>query len=362
MRIALIGPTHPYKGGGARHTTELAHRLAAAGHDTVLESWRAQYPRSLYPGQQTVAAPEAPPYPRTRCELAWNRPDGWWRTGRRIADEADLVILTLVSPVQVPPYLGLLHGLRTAHRPPTTVAVCHNVLPHERRMFDVPLVRALLRRVDTVLTHSPDEQSHARQLLGGRAESVHHADLPPHLPDTHRAPAPRTVLRRLLFLGMVRPYKGVDLLVQALAAGPADVCLTVAGEFWGGSTYLRRLAEGLDLGDRVEFRAGYVPAAEVPHLFDQADALVLPYRSATATQNVWWAFEHNRPVIATRTGTLPRHVRDGVDGLICEPNNVTDLARTLNRFYEPGEPQRLAAAVRRVDPEVYWQRYLSALI
>ena len=74
MRIALIGPAHPYKGGGARHTTELAHRLAAAGHDVIIESWRAQYPARLYPGQQTVDVAEGAP---TRAPTA-----GWPGTGR----------------------------------------------------------------------------------------------------------------------------------------------------------------------------------------------------------------------------------------------------------------------------------------
>ena len=71
MKIALVGPAHPYKGGGARHTTELAHRLADQGHDVIIESWRAQYPGRLYPGQQTVDVPEGEPYPRTRRRLAW---------------------------------------------------------------------------------------------------------------------------------------------------------------------------------------------------------------------------------------------------------------------------------------------------
>ena len=110
MRIALIGPAHPYKGGGARHTTELAHRLAAAGHDVVIESWRAQYPRRLYPGQQTVDVAEGEPYPRTHRRLAWYRPDGWLAAGRRLAS-ADLVVFALLTPLQVPPYLAVLAGL-----------------------------------------------------------------------------------------------------------------------------------------------------------------------------------------------------------------------------------------------------------
>ncbi|MEU9840147.1 hypothetical protein AB0C69_13095, partial [Actinomadura sp. NPDC048032] len=111
MRVAIVGPAFPYKGGGARHTTELAHRLAAAGHDVVIESWRAQYPSFLYPGQQTISEPEGDPFPGTRRRLDWRRPDGWWRTGRALS-ECDLVVLVVLSTVQVPSYLGILAGLR----------------------------------------------------------------------------------------------------------------------------------------------------------------------------------------------------------------------------------------------------------
>jgi len=150
VKIAIIGPAHPYKGGGARHTTELAHRLAAAGHDVIIESWRAQYPARLYPGQQTVDVPEGAPYPRTRRRLAWYRPDGWLAEGRRLRG-ADLVVFAYLTPLQAPPYLAIMSRLGPKAK---TAVICHNVLPHERRPGDVPLTRALLTRADTVITHS----------------------------------------------------------------------------------------------------------------------------------------------------------------------------------------------------------------
>ncbi|MCY9785594.1 glycosyltransferase family 4 protein [Nocardiopsis sp. EMB25] len=363
-RVALVGPAHPYKGGGARHTTELAHRLRALGHPTAVESWRAQYPAALYPGRQTITDPEGEPYPDTRHDLAWYRPDGWWRTGRRLAGTADLVVLTLFSPVQVPAYLGVLAGVRSRRADTRVVALCHNVLPHERRAVDVSLTRALLRRVDAVVTHSPDQALLAEGLRGaGRPRPVV-AHMPPHLPETGGPlPAAPGERRHLLFLGIVRPYKGVDVLLRALAAGaPEDVALTVAGEFWGGSGELAELAAELGVADRVRFREGYVPAADLPGLFADADAVVLPYRTATATQNVWLAHEHGAPVVATRAGTLADHVREGVDGLLCAPDDVGDLARALKEFYAPGEPERLRAGVRPVDAEPYWRAYTGRLL
>ncbi|WP_131737846.1 glycosyltransferase family 4 protein [Actinomadura roseirufa] len=360
-RIAVVGPAFPYKGGGAHHTTELAHRLAAAGHEVVLESWRAQYPGFLYPGTQTISEPEGEPFPGTRHRLDWRRPDGWWRTGRSLRS-CDLVVLAVLSPVQVPAYLGILAGV--GRRTPA-VALCHNVLPHERKPYDVPLMKRLLRRADGVLVHSAAQADLARGLTD---RPVRFAEMPAHLPGGHAEGAGRPaghgdgkVHRRLLFFGMVRPYKGLDVLLRALAAGPGDVALTVAGEFWGGLDETEELVRTLGLEGRVDLRPGYVPAADVPGLFAAADALVLPYRSATASQNVWMAHEHGVPVIATDVGGFAGQVRDGVDGVICAPDDVAALTGALERFYAPGEPERLRSGVRPVDHGPMWTAYLDAL-
>jgi glycosyltransferase involved in cell wall biosynthesis len=386
MRIALVGPAHPYKGGGARHTTELAHRLAAAGHNVIIESWRAQYPARLYPGRQTLDIPEGKPYPRTYRRLAWNRPDGWAAAGRRLRS-ADLVVFALLTPVQVPAYLAILAGLGRRPGRPRTVVICHNVLPHERRPGDVTLIRTLLSHVDTVLVHSAGQAAEARQLVPDVPIVV--ARMPPHLPLAPGAPGgnggagsppqggsggmgpsrsggglggvvpPET---KLLFFGIVRPYKGLDVLLRALAQAPEHVTLTVAGEFWGGTGETDKLIAALGLQDRVTLRPGYVPADQIPALFEAADALVLPYREATASQNALLAFSYGVPVIATTAGALAEAVRDDVDGLTCAPGDVGDLARALTAISVPETAARLRSGVRAVDPEPYWAAYLRAVL
>jgi len=375
MRIALVGPAHPYKGGGARHTTELAHRLAAAGHNVVVESWRAQYPAWLYPGRQTLDAPEGRPYPRTYRRLAWNRPDGWAAEGRRLRS-ADLVVFALLTPLQVSAYLAILAGLGRRPGRPRTVVICHNVLPHERRPGDVALVRTLLSHVDTVLVHSAGQAAEARQLVPDVPIVV--ARMPPHLPfaasempaaehedlsaERSAVPASGQATCNLLFFGIVRPYKGLDVLLRALAQAPEQVTLTVAGEFWGGTGETDRLIAALGLQDRVTLQPGYVPADQIPALFEAADALVLPYREATASQNVVLAFSYGVPVIATTAGALAEAVRDGVDGLTCAPGDVDDLARALTAISVPETVASLRSGVRAVDPEPYWAAYLKALL
>jgi glycosyltransferase involved in cell wall biosynthesis len=355
----------------------------------IIESWRAQYPARLYPGQQTVDVPEGAPYPRTRRRLAWYRPDGWLAEGRRLRP-ADLVVFAYLTPLQAPPYLAIMSRLG---RTPKTAVICHNVLPHERRPGDVALTRALLRRADTVLTHSAAQAAQARELAPGT--TVRTVTMPPHLPvlargdDPPEPPAspsggthpprpplggthpPRPPLEgthppgpplRLLFFGIVRPYKGLDVLLRALAQAPPQVTLTVAGEFWGDSTEMDNLIAELGLAGRVTVRPGYVPADQIPALFGAADALVMPYREATASQNAQLAFAHGVPVITTTAGALADQVHDGVDGLTCAPEDEKDLLRTLEEISDPETARRLRAGVRPVDPEPGWAAYLRVLL
>ena len=361
MRIAVVGPTYPYKGGIAHHTTELAHRLAAAGHDVELVSWSAQYPEFLYPGVQRASddEPETPPFPKTRYPLSWKNPASWVLTGKRLG-AFDRIVLVFVTSVQAPAQLSMLAAMGAPARR-RTVALCHNVLPHERRFFDAPLTSALLKRVGSVLVHTPAQAELARGL---GAHDVKSADMPSHLPARPAAPptSPDEPLkRRLLFFGLVRPYKGVDVLLSALAGVP-DVALTIAGEFWGGvEAYAQRVRE-LGLSGRVTLESGYVPSRRIPELFAACDALTLPYRSGTATQNVQLAHAHGVPVIATRVGSLPAQVRDGVDGLLCEPDDADDLRRKIAHFYEPGVAAELRRNVPPVSSDAEWARYLPILL
>jgi hypothetical protein len=171
VRIALIGPARPDQGGVARHTTELAYRLAAAGHNVIIESWRASGPAAADP-----AAGE--PYPRTYRRLARYRPDGWIAAGRRLRS-ADLVVFALPSQARVPSYLSVLTALALGPDRPRTALICHAALPAA-----VPgeqgLTRTLLARADTVIVHSAAQAARARALAPEVPIVI--ARMPPHLP------------------------------------------------------------------------------------------------------------------------------------------------------------------------------------
>lgn len=362
MRIALIGPTHPYKGGIVHHTTELAHRLEQAGHDVALISWSAQYPALLYPGVQKAPAdkPETPPFKNTRYPLSWKNPLGWARVGRALR-KYDLVIFVFVTSIQAPAYLTMLKAMGTRRRA-KVLALCHNVLPHERKFFDVPLTRAILGKVDNVLVHTQAQAELAQSLTKA---TVITTEMPPHLPAKPATqPTPEASLNlthNLFFFGMVRKYKGVDNLLKAIAQVPG-VRVTIAGEVWGGTETYEQLIAALGIKDRVKLLTGYLPSQQIPELIAQSDALVLPYRSGTATQNVWLAFAHGKPVIATKVGSMAKQVRDSVDGLLCEPDDVPSLAAAIRTFYEPGVAEHLTRNVPPLPEDETWEAYIADMV
>jgi glycosyltransferase involved in cell wall biosynthesis len=364
VRIAVVGPGHPQKGGVALHTTALCRRLSAAGHDVAHVSWASSYPARLYPGALVVVGePETAPAARTSPELRWNAPLGWRRSGDRVA-AADLVVLVHVAAVQAPALLTIAR--RCARRGTRTVLVAHNVEAHEPRPGERALVARLVRGVDRVLVHTAQEAERARAM---GARDVVHVPLAPALPDSARADdhvAPRRPHDPPLALafGLVRPYKGIDLAIRALPHVPG-LRLLVAGEFWTEPSALAAVAAAHGVADRVELRPGYVGSADLPELFGEADLAVLPYRSATGSQQAALARAFGLPVVATRVGALEIDVHDGTDGLLCPPDDVASLAAALREALEPAVHERLAAGARAraaIADDAQWHDYLESIL
>jgi glycosyltransferase involved in cell wall biosynthesis len=360
MRIALVGPTHPYKGGIVHHTTELAHRLEKAGHNVDLISWSAQYPKILYPGVQRAAndKPETPPFGKTTYPLSWKNPAGWGIVGRKLR-AYDLVIFVFVTSVQAPAYLTMMKAMGNKHHT-RVMALCHNVLPHERKFFDVPLTKAVLGRVDQVLVHTAAQAELAHELTKA---VVTVAEMPPHLPAKPKGAIKTAgkLTHNLFFFGMVRKYKGVDNLLKAVAQVPG-VNVTIGGEVWGGTEKYDQLIAELGIQDRVTMITGYIPSQQIPELIAAADALVLPYRSGTATQNVWLAHAHGKPVIATTVGSMVSQVHNDIDGLLCKPDDVDSLAKAIKTFYEPGVAARLTKNVPALPEDEAWEAYIVDIV
>jgi glycosyltransferase involved in cell wall biosynthesis len=336
-RKTVIAAVYPLASGVAQFNTAMVRAMAQAGPVEVL-SWRRLYPPLLYRGQALDPSSPRSERPDAAFVLAWHNPRTWRQAVRRVGEfKAKAVILPWLHPVMTPPYRYLLR-----HVPDdvTRVVICHNVTPHESAPGVRSLSRATLRHADLIVIHASHQRAELASL--GLTSTPTLEAFHPRFEAQDFAPPPtaneRAAARAhhgnpdllLLTFGSIRPYKGVDLALDALARVDSglSVRLIVAGRSWGGMDALRAQAKRLGLNGRVEFRDRFIPNEEAALLFSAADASLLPYRSASQSGVVQLSFAYGRPVIATRVGGLPAAVTDGVDGILSEPDPDA-LARAI---------------------------------
>jgi glycosyltransferase involved in cell wall biosynthesis len=339
MRFVLVGPSAPLRGGIAIDNDALAQALSQAGHTVTQISFSRLYPNVLFPGRsQYDVTAGVVPSPAQPCIDSLN-PLSWWRTAHTIARaQPHVVTFQWWHPFFAPCYATIMARLQRAFPTASRVLISHNTRPHEPIPGQDAAVRLVARQCDGVIVHSRSEQNLMTTVAPGTV--VRLVDYP-LLPTVRVLPAREAAQRRLgvsgrvlLFFGYIRKYKGVDLLLRALAQMPADLSVTllIAGEFYDSLESYHTLIQGLGLTERVHIINRYIPEPEWPDLFGATDALVLPYRTASQSMSIALAYGFGKPVIVSRVGGLAEAVADGRTGLIAEPEPVA-LATAIQRFY-----------------------------
>ncbi len=370
MKAVLVGPIYPYRGGIAHHTAMLYRALVAREHQVSLYSFQRQYPRWLFPGR-TDRDPSALRLD-VECEYTLDslNPLTWWTTALAIrAGRPDVLILQWWVPFFAPMWMVLA---RVARRVGIRVLfICHNVLPHEQRPWDVWLTRRTLSLGDGFVVHSQDEKAQLLALLPGRR--VEAMPLPVFDLLADQAVARDEARRRLglpdespvlLFFGFVREYKGLRYLLEAMPAIRAeltDVRLLVVGEFWQDKQSYLKQVERLGIGQSVTIVDQYVSNEEMPVYFAAADVAVLPYTHVTQSAVVQLAFGFGLPVITTRVGGLAEVVADGETGLLIPPADPEALAHAIVRYFRDGLRADMVGHIEKRLPTFGWRRMVTAI-
>ena len=364
MRLVLLGPGHPFRGGVARTTTELVRSLQTRGHDVHFLTPRRQYPRWLYPGRSDLDRDACARLDGAEAVLDPLNPLSWSETKRRALDlDADAWIF----PYWTWAWAGLWRFLLRGERPPA-VAVVHNPADHDAGIRQRLAARLVLGRCQALFTHARALEKGLATVYFG-VPTASYPLPPPELDELPSADEARAALglpadrRVALFLGFIRPYKGVDLLLESIARLPAgsDWFLVVAGEPWGNlGDHLSQQVRRLGISDRVRLDLGWVPETEVPRLLAAADLVVLPYRSGSQSAVAPLALGAGVPVLSTAVGGLPEVVRHGVDGWLVAPGSVEELTQALEELDRP-RLAALAEGAREGRGRLTWNGYAEAL-
>ncbi|MBI3769326.1 MAG: glycosyltransferase family 4 protein [Deltaproteobacteria bacterium] len=381
MRLALIGPSAPLRGGIAQYHDRLAAALARRGHDVRRISYRRLYPRRFFPGRtqyETVdaAAVGGPAtLPPAVSLLDSIGPRSWARVAAAAAD-ADAALFEWWHPFFAPAFAAIATLLRRRGVP--TIVVCHNLEPHEPIPGGSVVARLALGRADAFVAQSSDAAARLRARHPARpvALVLPPAEAPPSCSHDDSAGTPAAARarrdacaralglpaapRRLLFFGYVRAYKGLPTLFEALPALPADVQLVVAGEIYHRDAgYYRALAARLDVAGRVVLLDRFLANAEVGCCFGAADVVVLPYWSASQSAVAPLAMACGRAVVASAVGGLPDLVREGETGLLVPPRDAAALATALTRALAAAP--RLGAGAAAAARALTWDAAAAAV-
>ncbi|MCP4895456.1 MAG: glycosyltransferase family 4 protein [bacterium] len=334
MRLNILGPGYPFRGGIARTTTELVQALSGLGHDVRFFSTKRQYPRWLFPGKSDVDTMACSELPQARRVLDPLNLVTWFHVRQQIlSTPADAWILPYWAWVWAPWWRFVL---RTRPRPPV-VTVVHNPADHDAGVVQRMASRLVLKKADGFFTHA---ESLARALKGSfpGLPVVSHPLPPTPLPHAPEKEVARSRIglgkgdKVALFLGLIRPYKGIDVLVDAFARLPrrSGWTLLIAGEPWHGiADELRKAAGRAELEGRIQLELEWVSEDRMATLLAAADVVVLPYRRATQSAILPQALAAGVPVICSTAGGLSEVVENGVNGITVEPGSVSELERAI---------------------------------
>lgn len=367
MKAFVLGPAYPLRGGIADTDESLARAMLRQHIQTEILSYRYQYPAVLFPGSSQYREDGPPAHlPPIRNMLHSLRPDWWWRAARYIRAEApDFMISRFWMPF-FSPCLGSIHW--QVRNRCTRLAMVDNLIPHEKRPGDMPLIRYFTQHCDAFLTMSSAVSDDIRRFSSKPVCTLNHPineGLGEKL-DSREArrklglPAEGVVL---LFFGLIRAYKGLDLLLEALAQ-PAVRTLTwrlvVAGEFYDDpQPYYDQVAR-LGLEKKVHFDVGFVPRDRLPWYFSAADLVTQPYRSATQSGITQMAYHFDCPMLVTRVGGLPEMVPDREAGYVVDPEPPA-IADAIDHFISRQKGPAFSQNVGQLKQHYSWDAFVTRM-
>jgi glycosyltransferase involved in cell wall biosynthesis len=365
LRVAVVGPVYPYRGGIAHYTAMLARALSRK-HEVQVISFRRQYPAWLYPGRSDTDPSREPLQVQADYWLDPLDPLTWWQTGARLArSRPDAVVIQWWVTFWAPAYAAVAALCRRKRVP--VVCLVHNVFPHEPRVWDVPLARLALRQGRSFIVHTEAERARLQSVIPGASVVVCPFPIYDMLAEKR---LPGEVARQrlglpqagpvILAFGIVRPYKGLEVLLQAVALlrdRGRPVFLLVAGEFWHDKRRYETLIDQLELAEHVRLDDRYIPNEEVALYFSAADGFAAAYAAGTQSAAVATGLAFQVPVVTTEklaAAVDPAHRRSL---FIVPVNDASALAGAIEALL--ARPK--AAAIDSNPPANGWDNLVRAI-
>lgn len=369
-RVVIVGPAYPLRGGGmATFNERLAFAFQEAGDEVEIVTFSLQYPSFLFPGKSQYSNEPAPQGLHIKVLINSVNPVSWWHAGRYIyKQKPDLVIFRYWLPFMGPAF-GTIARLIRRNRYSRILAITDNVVPHEKRPGDVPFTKYFLSACHGFITLSRSVLQDLKQFEPLKPSLY----LPHPLYDNFGAAETKTAAcaalhldpayNYILFFGFIRAYKGLDLLLQAMAKPVLqqrpDIKLIVAGEFYEEAAPYHQLIQDLNLRDRLVLHTDFIPNAAVRHYFSAADLVVQPYKHATQSGVTQVAYHFDKPMVVTNVGGLAELVPEGEVGYVVPPDPKA-IADAIIRFYILSQGETFTRNIQTYKKKFSWEYFVKS--
>jgi D-inositol-3-phosphate glycosyltransferase len=366
MRIVILGPAYPYRGGIADTNESFCRALLKKGHDASIVTFRLQYPNFLFPGKTQFSSDPPPEKPEITRLVNSVNPFNWICTARKINRmKPDLVVVRYWLPF-LAPALGSI--ARLLSKKIQLIAFCDNIIPHEKRFGDRMFTKYFVKPFHGFATMSNTVKDELLEFT--QKPSFYH--LHP-INDNLGTPLSKSEARShlkldengkyILFFGLIRRYKGLDLLLKAMgekAMQENDIRLIVAGEFYDNPDEYFQLIEKYEIGNRVIIHDNYISAADIRYYFSAADLVTQTYHSASQSGITQLALNFDKPMLVTRVGGLAETVKHGETGYVSSKES-TEIAQYIVDFFENKRSENFTNNLRQQKHLFSWDSFCDAL-
>ncbi len=378
MKIVILGTSWPYRGGLATFNERLARQFAEEGHEVEVWTFTLQYPSFLFPGKTQYSAENAPENLNVRRVLNSCNPLNWLKVGKQIRKAApDLLICCYWMAFFAPAY-GLISRIARRNGKTKAIALVHNMMPHEPSVLDklfapyfvasqdgfVALSDSVLKDIEKIESSSLSSQLSIKPKAFSPHPIYDHYGERMTKEEACKALGLDPKKNYMLFFGLVRAYKGLDLLLDAFAKVKdrlPELQLIIAGEFYENEDKYRAQITANGLDERVILRNEFIPDADLRKYFGAADLIVQPYKSATQSGVTQVAFHFEKPMLVTNVGGLGEIVHDHQMGYACEPS-AEAIAEDMLDYFTNNRQEDYTSYLQKEKIKYAWSNMTAAFL
>jgi glycosyltransferase involved in cell wall biosynthesis len=342
-KLVIIGPAWPLRGGLSAFDEKLARTFSSQGIETSIETFSLQYPSFLFPGKTQYTEQPAPKNIKINAGINSINPFNWIKMGLQLKQaKPDLIIVRFWLPF-FGPCLGTILRIAKWNKHTKVISIVDNMIPHERRIGDKLFTQYFANAIDGFLTMSAKVSKDVR-IFSHKPIVLSPHPIFDHFGESITKENARNLLnlpptdKIILFFGFIRKYKGLDLLLKAMATPVirnSGIKLMIVGEFYEDATPYYTLIKELGLAEIVILHNKFVPDAEVKKYVCSADFIIQPYINATQSGVTPLAYHFEKPMLVTNVGGLADTVPNDKVGIVVE-SNVDAIAQGIEKLYEKG--------------------------